>query len=314
MNAEPAARSLSAMVFAPSPLLTVTLEPGPHHSEVHLHAGGQGFWIARMLVVLGLKAHMCAPLSGEVGTVLATLMGNEGVDVQAAAGTAGNGAYVHDRRDGERETVGHMDPQVLSRHEVDDLYGSALAFGADADISVLGGPATDDVIDPDIYRRLTADLGALGKPVIADLSGRALTAALAGGVTVIKVSHEDLIDDGRATNDDPATLIGTMHELAAEGADHVVLSRGADPTLALLKGQVFEVDGPRMQLVDHRGAGDSMTAGIAAAAAQGQDIENALRWGVAAGTSNVTRKGLASGQHQLIEQLATHITIRPLRQ
>lgn len=35
-------------VFAPSPLLTVTIEAGAERPEVHLHAGGQGFWVARL--------------------------------------------------------------------------------------------------------------------------------------------------------------------------------------------------------------------------------------------------------------------------
>ena len=35
-------------VFTPSPLLTVTIELGTDRPEVHLHAGGQGFWVARL--------------------------------------------------------------------------------------------------------------------------------------------------------------------------------------------------------------------------------------------------------------------------
>lgn len=305
-------RALTAMVFAPSPLLTVTVEPGVAQPEIHLHAGGQGFWIARMLVVLGLHARMCSPLSGEVGQVLETLITKEGVDVRIGSDTAGNGAYVHDRREGEREEIAEMAPAVLSRHQVDDLYSDALTHGLATDITVLGGPATAEVIPPDVYRRLAADLRSVGKTVIADLSGEALTAALAGGVTVIKVSHEDLIEDGRAEDDDPSTLDRAMKDLASEGADHVVLSRAAEPTRALINGRMVEVSGPEMQLVDHHGAGDSMTAGIAAGLADGWDLEDALRLGAAAGTSNITRKGLASGQRQLVEQLMEHVVLRRL--
>ena len=37
------------MIFAPSPLLTVTLEDDADGSDLHVHAGGQGVWQARML-------------------------------------------------------------------------------------------------------------------------------------------------------------------------------------------------------------------------------------------------------------------------
>lgn len=46
MNATPSRCSLT--IFAPSPILTVTVEPGSRVGEVHFHAGGQGVWVARM--------------------------------------------------------------------------------------------------------------------------------------------------------------------------------------------------------------------------------------------------------------------------
>lgn len=64
-------------VFAPSLYLTVTIEErdGAHESgEVHLHPGGQGFWIARMLGELGGNPVLCGPVGGEVGAVLETIV------------------------------------------------------------------------------------------------------------------------------------------------------------------------------------------------------------------------------------------------
>ena len=45
-------------VFAPAPELTVTLERLGERDEMHLHAGGQGFWIARLLSVLGVPTSL----------------------------------------------------------------------------------------------------------------------------------------------------------------------------------------------------------------------------------------------------------------
>lgn len=303
----------TASVFTPTPLLTVTVEHG--HSdgaEIHLHAGGQGFWIARMMVALGVETVLCAPLGGEAGRVLQTLMTAEGVHVRVGTTTRGNGAYVHDRRGGERTTVADMPPAGLSRHEVDELYSSALTTGLAADVTVLAGPAASTVIPVDVYRRISSDLRAVGKPVVADLSGEPLTAAVQGGVTVLKASHDDLIDDGRVNGGDPATLVKAMQRLADEGAEHVVVSRAGDPTVALVGGDLLEVHTPQMQRVDHRGAGDSMTAGLARALARGEGMAAALRVGAAAGTANVTRRGLATGHREVIERLAEHIVVRPL--
>ncbi len=311
---DPPARRPTAAIFAPSPLLTITIEHDTNRAdEVHLHPGGQGFWIARMLTALDVHTQLCAPFGGEVGKVLKALIADEGIDTPAGAATAGNGVYVHDRRDGERVPLANMPPAVLSRHQIDDLFGVMLAAGIAADVTVLGGPATEQVVPADIYRRLAADLRALHKTVVADLSGDALTAALAGGITVLKVSHEDLIADGRAAGGDPAALIAALLELACAGAEHVVLSHGGDgPTLALIDGEPVEMHAPRMKCVDHHGAGDCMTAALAAALAAGDDIETALRLAAGAAASNVTRKGLGTGNRHLIKELAQHVTIKPL--
>jgi hypothetical protein len=63
----------------------------------------------------------------------------------------------------------------------------------------------------------------------------------------------------------------------------VVVSRSAEPALALIEDKLFTVHVPDFQPVDTRGGGDSMTAGVAAALAQGESTEMALRIGGAAG-------------------------------
>lgn len=310
-------RLLSAMVFEPTPVLTVTAEPGASdaasskEADLHLHPGGQGLWIARMLKALGLDTQLCAPLGGETGAVLKTLIESEGLRLREGTTTSGNGASMHDRRVGEPALLAQMAPQELSRHEVDDLFSAALAAGMATDITVLGGPMNPRVLPAALYRRLASDLATTGRTVVADLSGEPLTAALQGGVSVIKVSHEDLIEDGRAENDEIASLVGAMREMGREGADRVVVSRGADTTLALVDGRFLEVLGPQLERVDHHGAGDSMTAGIAVGLALGEDMHGALRLGAGAGTSNITRRGLATGQRALVEQLAARMEIRP---
>ncbi len=56
-----------------------------------------------------------------------------------------------------------------------------------------------------------------------------------------------------------------------------------------------------------------MTAGIAVALARGEDAEQALRRGAAAGAVNVTRHGLASGRRETIDRLTERVEVRPLQ-
>ena len=54
-------------VFAPSPLLTITIEPGSDRPEVHLHAGGQGVWAARLAATLGAEVTLAARWAASPG-------------------------------------------------------------------------------------------------------------------------------------------------------------------------------------------------------------------------------------------------------
>lgn len=312
--APPTAPKPSAFVFAPSPLLTVTVECAPDGSdELHVHAGGQGFWIARMAATLAADVVLCGVFGGETGRILRHLLEYEGIEVRGIETTGANGGYVHDRRGGERVALARVDPTVLTRHEVDDLFALSLESGLRSDVAVLGGPHSGTTVPAEVYGRLACDLGAMGVPVVADLSGPELTAALTGNPAVLKVAHDDLIEDGRAESDDVDVLIEAMHALIDEGARNVVLSRAGDPALALLDGELWEVISPPLKIVDHRGAGDSMTAGIATAVARGESLVDAVRLGAAAGAMNITRRGLATGRRELAARLADVVEVRPYR-
>lgn len=304
-----------AFVFAPDPLLTVTVEAGPDGDEIHFHAGGQGFWVARMVAALGVPVSLCGPFGGEAGRVVRNLIeAEEDITVRAVETGGGNGAYVHDRRNGERVPVAETPPEPLSRHEVDELYGASLVAGLEADVCILGGPGPWDVpvLPSDVYRRLAADLRSNGRLVVADLRGEPLECALDGGLDVVKVSHEELLADGRAADDSVDALLAAMEQLRAGGAQNVLVTRAEAPALAMAGASVYEVTPPRLEAVDHRGAGDSMTAGLAAGLALGRTFPDALRLGAAAGGLNVTRRGLATGDRREIERLAGHIELKPL--
>ena len=303
-----------ACVAAPSPLLTVTIERGSNgDDEIHLHPGGQGFWIARLVAVLGVDVTLCASFGGEVGRVVRGLIGLDNVEVRAVETTATNGMYVHDRRDGDRKELAVMPPAPLTRHDTDELYGAALVAGLESDVCVLGGPPEGESLLPaECYRRLASDLRANGTRVVADLSGELLEAVLDGGVDVVKVSHEELVRDGFVDNGNVDELREAVQRLVARGADNVVLTRADEPAWALLQDGWYAVRGPVLEPVDHRGAGDSLTAGLAAGIAHGLPLLEALRLGVAAGGLNVTRRGLATGTRDEIEQLTAHVEIDEL--
>jgi 1-phosphofructokinase len=301
------------VIFAPLPVLTVTVEDRSGEADIHVHAGGQGVWQSRMMSSLGVPVVLCSALGGETGDVLGHLLPINDVTLRTVPVSARNGSYVHDRRTGSREVVAEAAGSPLDRHELDSLYEMTLTEGLTHGRVLLSGPQEDDVVPADLYRRLSSDLSANGCKVAADLSGERLEAVLAGNPDLIKVSHEELLDDGRAKSEDAEDLVKAMRSMRDEGACIVVVSRsGSAPALALLDDEeVVEVCMPTLEPADSAGAGDSMTAGIVAALALGRPIREALQIGAACGALNVVRHGLGTGGARAVETLAERVELHP---
>jgi 1-phosphofructokinase len=307
--------SPSLVVFAPSPLLTITVEAaGTPRQEIHLHAGGQGFWVARMASLLGVRVSLCSALGSESGAVLRALIARENVELLSVECAPSNGVYIHVRRGGVREQLARTESKRLSRHEADELYGLALSAALDAGVALLTGVDPPTVLESEIYRRLAGDLRSNGVKVIADLAGAPLKAALAGGVDILKISEEEILGEALARGTSVEDLLEALDSLHESGARTVLISRAEEPALVLdgISGRYLELAGPRVETLEPRGTGDSMFAALGASLASGRELDTALRLAMAAGCLNATRHGLGTGTRQQIQQLSSHIEITEL--
>ena len=100
-----------------------------------------------------------------------------------------------------------------------------------------------------------------------------------------------------------------MRALRAEGADTVIVSRAAEPALALVHDDVPEIRIPHLEPAETSGAGDSMTAGVVASLVAGRDIGEALRTGAACDALNVGRHGLGTGGPAAARTLADRVEL-----
>jgi 1-phosphofructokinase len=306
----------SIVVFAPAPVLTITVEARGERPEVHLHAGGQGFWVAHLAATLGSAVTLCCALGGEPGRVLRGLIETtDGLRLRPVEHSAPNGVYIHDRRGGSREEVVNVESRPLGRHTADELYGVALGAGLDADLTLITGSQPSDVLPADLYRRLVSDLRANGKRVIADVTGPPLRATLEGGVDLLRISESETVGEGYASDTALRNLLHAGTELLDAGAGDVIISRASEPAILISRedrSHQIELVGPVFEALDHTGTGDSMFAATGVGLARGMSVLGALRLGMAAGALNATRRGLGTGTRQEIEQLAAHVRVRPL--
>jgi 1-phosphofructokinase len=302
-------------VFAPTSSLTVTIEAGGEGSDdIHFHAGGQGVWVARTILRLGEHPLLCTTTGGESGVVLAAMIKREGIGLDAVRVQRASGAYIHDRRDRERDrqSLAEHHPGQLQRHELDDLYGAALADCLATGMVVITGRRSPHDVPDWFYRRLGCDLAQTGTAVIGDFHGTELAAFLDGGpISLLKVSSDDLAADGYRVDDDDRCR-EAIDSLRERGVHDVVVTRGGDPALASIGGVAYRATSIRVDSADYRGSGDAMTGAMAVGMLRDLDPESLLALGCGAGSSSATRHGLATADVRLISELAARCHIEAL--
>lgn len=306
-------------VFAPSVWLTVTVERKlDGEDDIHLHAGGQGIWVARMLRQLGQTPVVCAPVGGESGRAFQGLSADWGIDLRAVATSAPSPVEISDRRDSDkRQRFARTAPPVLTRHEADELYNITLELALASGTCVVTGQYPDRSVPTSFYGRLARDLQRYEVRVVGDFHDEELHTYLDGGsLEVLKVSDGDLVGDGLIAEGDrsEASAIAAARSLQAKGAKAVVVSRSDNPVIACVEDGIYRVTGPELEKVDSQGSGDSMTAACAASVAAGIDTEPMLARAWAAGAANITRRGSGGASAGLVDELLRRVKVERIEE
>ncbi len=306
---EPTPRGVT--VFAPGLYLEVSFDNDHQgHSDVHVRPGGQAYWIARMTAKLGARTDLCCALGGERGALVRALLQVESINHKGVERSAATPVIVEDRRGDEPCEVLRTAPIELDQRDLDELHSAALASGLQNAAVVLTGNGASGYVPASVIGRLAADLRNNGVLVVGDLHGDELDSVLAsGGLDMLKVSTDDIIADGRIAQADHQSVIEFVSAVTKDGADNVIVSNAGAPTIAFLGGSWYHAANPVLEVVEHRGSGDSMTAALAVGLIDGMSWPDLLRLACASGGANVTREGLASGALELIEALVAQVQV-----
>ena len=299
-------------VFAPHPLLTVTLESeGDAREQVHFHAGGQGVWVSRMASCLGAEPVLCAFAGGESGELLRPLLARIArrrlVDTAAASG-----CYVTDRRSGERKVLALALSDAPSRHELDELFSTTCAEAINCGWLVVTNPMPAGALPDELYGDLVSDARAGGAQVLVDLSSPRLDSALRGGPDLVKLNDWELAEFVCGPVDTPELLRGAAERLREKGAQRVIVTRAERPAVMLDEDGAWAIVPPRFERGHREGCGDAMMGALVTRWAQGQSAREAAVVGAAAGAATFLRHGLGSASRAVVEQLTSRVELLPL--
>ncbi len=300
-------------IFAPHPLLTITLErEGPEREQVHFHPGGQGVWVARMAACMGAEPVLCGFRGGESGELLDTLLRRLGGEQRLVDTASASGCYVTDRRSGERELLTCTLSDPPSRHELDELFSIVCAEAIADGWLVVTNPMPGESLPLEVYGDLIADARTGGCRTLVDLSTPRLNSALRGEPDLVKLNDWELAEFVCGPVSEPAELLTAAGRLRDEGAGTVVVTRGEHPALVLAGERAWWLKAPRLTHGFREGCGDAMLGALAATWARGESLERALEIGAAAGAANFLRHGLGSASREVVERLLDSVVLEPI--
>jgi ribokinase len=89
----------------------------------------------------------------------------------------------------------------------------------------------------------------------------------------------------------PTGLSAWRRAMARKNINHLVITRGADPTFCVTAREFFEVPAVKVKPVDTVGAGDAFAGAFAAQRAKGADLLTAIRYGNCGGALATLKPG-----------------------
>ncbi|HET8757758.1 MAG TPA: PfkB family carbohydrate kinase [Solirubrobacteraceae bacterium] len=264
-------------------------------ADVVVTPGGKGLNVARAARALGVPAMLVAFLPGRTGRATGELIAAEGVRLAGVTvdGEIRSTAIIIEA--GGRATVLN-EPGPPLAHEDWMAYEAAVGAALDEHgVLVCSGSLPPEAPD-DGYGRLVRRAHASAVPAVVDANGPALRAALGNAVDVVtpNLAEAEGLLHGRADEAVEASSDARPRSEAAAlalvdaGARAAIVTAAAAGAAVAAGTEATWVPAPRVDEVRNPiGAGDVLTAAVAAAIEEGAEVVEAARRGVAAAAASV---------------------------
>lgn len=250
--------------------------------------GGSGVHAAHVAHQLGVEVEVIGFVGGLYGERFKELVRDHGLALTALASSAETRSTftLVDRVQGNLFdcAVPGREPSHGSELRLLEAVEGALPR---ADLLVVSGSLPVGVPET-VHPALVALARKHGVRVVADLTGTALVAALGARPWLVKPSLEELQRDG-VTSGRGRDVVGLAQSWVAGGTEHVCVSLGAHGVLWASADGCRRIGIAPASAYNTVGCGDTLVGALAATVLKGDDVELALRRGVAAATANLAR-------------------------
>jgi 6-phosphofructokinase 2 len=271
--------------------------------EPRYDPGGGGINVARAVHMLGGDVLAVYPAGGASGEMIRGFLEAEGVPqaVVPVASMTRQSLAVVERQSGKQYRFLLPGPP-LGAHDRERCL-DALAAQAKGAVFIVASGSLPPGAPDDFYARVAHLAGDCGARFALDSSGDALARAGAG-VFLIKASLRELEHLRGAAIAGDVAQDSAARAIVAEGRCEVlVVSLGAEGALLATKEGSWRFPAARVAALSSIGAGDSMLAGMLVSLARRWPLQDALRFGIAAGAAALLRPGTELCRREDTERL-----------
>jgi 6-phosphofructokinase 2 len=276
--------------------------------------GGGGINVARVVKRLGGSVAAIYPAGGDTGLQLRHLLDAEEIESLpiAIAEETRIGFTVSEEDTGKQFRFVLPGPSLA-----EDKWRAcldALAAAARGPRFIVASGSLPPGVPKNFYAQAARIAKDCGAKFVLDTSGDALDAALREGVYLVKPNLRELRElTGTALADDPALVAAARSLVRTHRAEVVALTLGQRGALLTTPTHTLRAEGPPVQVVSAVGAGDSFLGGMVFQLAAGKSVEDAFRFGVAAGAAAVLSPGTDLGHPKDIERFYPNVAIQEVR-
>ncbi|TAJ73922.1 MAG: 1-phosphofructokinase family hexose kinase [Phenylobacterium sp.] len=277
--------------------------------------GGGGINVARVTGRLGARSVAIYPAGGLVGQRLESLVRREGVEsvVVPVQGETREDLTVLDETTHEEYRFVLPGP-----HLHDAEWMRCLKVLANVDFKpdfVCASGSLPPGAPQDFYARVAEIVESRGVPFALDTSGPALQSALRERVHLIKPNLAELRELVGGALDEDRSLIGACRTLIAGGRTEIVaLTLGAQGALLVTAASAWRAQPLPIRPLSTVGAGDSFLGAMVWALASKLSLEEAFRYGAAAGAAALLAPGTDLCDTANVRRFLPQVVIEPVEE
>lgn len=282
-------------------------------SVPHRDPGGGGINVARVAIRFGGEVQALFATGGVTGELLHRLIEREGIPSLAirVSEETRESFTVFESTTGHEYRFVLPGPQ-LGEEEWRQVLRALARIKGQPRFVVASGSLSPGV-PLDFYAQAARIAKAFYAKVVLDTSGPPLAAALEEGVYLVKPNLRELSEFvGRLLADEDAFVNACRTIVQAGRTEIVALTLGDRGALLVTRNHAWRAPALSIKPVSAVGAGDSFLGAMVWGLVAGHSIENAFRYGVAAGSAALLSPGTELCQREDVERLYPEVVLQML--